>query len=59
MHTIEAGNLKPLLDWLREKIHKHGRLYTSEELCMRVTGNELDFNNFMQYARKKYEAIYE
>ncbi len=57
MH-IEKGNLQPLLEWLREKIHRHGRLYTSNELCRMVTGKDLDFNEFMAYARKKYTEIY-
>ncbi len=56
---IEAGNLLPLLNWLREKIHQHGRVYTSAELCRLTTGKELDFNEFMSYAREKYDSIYE
>ena len=55
---IESGNLLPLLNWLREKIHQHGRIYTSAELCRLVTGKELDFNGFMGYAREKYDSIY-
>jgi carboxypeptidase Taq len=58
LHLIETGNLKPLLNWLREKIHRHGRLYTSNELCLMITGKELDFNEFMLYAKQKYETIY-
>ncbi len=55
---IEQGNFQPLLDWLREKIHRHGRLYTSDELCHKITGKGLDFNEFMIYASKKYQQIY-
>lgn len=55
---IEAGNMIPLLDWLRENIHKHGKIYGANELCERVTGEKLDFSHFMKYARQKYDAIY-
>jgi len=55
---IEQGNLKPLLDYLRENIHQYGRLYTAEEICIRVTGEELNFNYFMDYAKKKFSRIY-
>ncbi len=58
INDIEKGNMKPLLDWLREKIHKHGRLYSSRELCSMVTGKDLDFNEFMMYAKEKYAGIY-
>lgn len=55
---IEKGNLKPLLNWLREKIHRHGKFYTAEELCIQVTGEKLNFRHFMDYASKKYKQLY-
>lgn len=55
---IEAGNTRPLLDWLRERIHRYGRQYTSEELCERATGEPLRLSYFMDYVRRKYSAIY-
>jgi carboxypeptidase Taq len=55
---IEKGNMKPLLDWLREKIHRHGRRYTSEELCTQICGEGLNLKYFMDYARRKYGEIY-
>lgn len=56
---IEKGNTLPLLTWLRDKVHKYGKYYTAEELCISITGEKLNFNYFMEYARKKYEGIYE
>ncbi len=56
---IEKGDLLPLREWLRVKIHVHGRRYSARELCQRITGEPLNFNHFMNYARKKYQAIYE
>ncbi|MBL4715306.1 MAG: carboxypeptidase [Bacteroidetes bacterium] len=56
---IESGELKPLLDWLRDKIHQHGRMYSAEELCVKVTGEKLNFQHFMDYAEKKYSEIYD
>jgi carboxypeptidase Taq len=55
---IEQGNLKPLLDWLREKVHKHGKYYTAEELCISITGEKLNFSFFMNYAKEKYNELY-
>lgn len=55
---IETGNMKPLLEWLRNNIHCHGRLYTAEELCENVTGEKLNFNYFMEYATQKYSELY-
>lgn len=55
---IENGNLLPLLEWLREKIHRHGKYYSAEELCKKVTGEKLNFKYFMDYAKEKYSALY-
>jgi len=55
---IEAGDTSKLLAWLREKIHVHGKMYDANELCTRVTGEELNFQYFMDYIEEKYGGIY-
>lgn len=56
---IENGRYQSLVSWLREKIHVHGRYYTSEELCTQVCGQPLDIRHFMQYLLDKYRKIYQ
>ena len=56
--SIAKGDLQPLLDWLRDRIHSNGRLKKPGELCEKVTGKELDPAYFMTYAKEKYGAIY-
>lgn len=56
---IAAGKYDPLLSWLRTNVHRHGRFYTSNELCEKVTGEGLQFKYFMDYATEKYRGIYE
>ena len=55
---IAAGNSLVLLDWLREKVHRHGRRYEAEELCEMITGEPLNIKYFMDYAKKKYQKVY-
>lgn len=59
IQQIENGDTSQLLAWLREKIHRHGKLYTAQELCQRITGEPLNFKYFMDYAREKYGTIYQ
>ncbi len=59
MLEIKNGRMQSLLAWLQEKIYRHGRRYTSEELCKQITGEGLNVEYFMNYARAKYGAIYE
>jgi carboxypeptidase Taq len=54
---ISSGNFNLLLDWLRKNIHQHGRIYNSEELCKKVSGEGLNFNFFFNYIELKYKNI--
>jgi len=58
-NKIEKGNFSELLTWLRTNIHQHGRIYSANELCEKVTGEKLNFSYFMNYAKKKYTSIYQ
>jgi carboxypeptidase Taq len=56
---IEKGNMQPLLTWLRDKVHRHGKFHTAEDLCISICGKKLDFKYFMEYARLKYGKLYD
>lgn len=56
---IARGDNGKLLAWLRKNIHAHGRYYTADELCRKVTGESLNFAHFMAYATAKYQDIYQ
>lgn len=56
---IGRGEFRPLLDWLRDKIHRHGRQPSAAELCRRVTGRDLDAAPFLDYLRRKFGELYE
>ena len=49
----EDGNTSLLLSWLRQQIHVHGKYFTSEELCKKVTGSNLDSKIFINYLSEK------
>ncbi|MCF7796757.1 MAG: carboxypeptidase M32 [Lentisphaeria bacterium] len=55
---MAQGDLLPLRDWLREKIHRHGRSKTADELVREITGEELSAKPFLDYLEKKYQGIY-
>jgi carboxypeptidase Taq len=57
-NEIAGGDTKVLLEWLRTKIHSSGRYYTSEQLCEQVSGEGLNGQYFMDYAKEKYAGIY-
>jgi carboxypeptidase Taq len=51
---VEKGNFKNILEWLRKKIHIHGKTHTASALVKKVTGEELDSKYFKKYLEKKY-----
>jgi len=54
MPSIAQGNFSPLLAWLRENVHSHGRRYPSPELLTRATGRPLDVTAFTSHLRTRY-----
>ena len=55
---VREGDYAPILGWLRDKVHRHGRYYDSADLCREATGGGLDAGIFLAYAREKYKNIY-
>ena len=55
---IAISNNYPLLQWLRTKIHCHGRSFEAEELCKKLTGEPLNLKYFIQYVKEKYGDLY-
>ncbi len=56
---MSKGETIELLQWLRQRIHSYGRIYTSEEICKMATGETLDVRYFLAYLLDKYGKIYE
>ena len=56
---IAAGTFGPLLDWLRQHVHRHGRAKTATEILTDATGGPLDAAPWLAYVRRKYGALYD
>lgn len=53
------GDFSGLLGWLREKVHRHGRRWTSAELVRRATGSTPDPAPLVSGLRRKYADLYQ
>ncbi|HXM56545.1 MAG TPA: carboxypeptidase M32, partial [Candidatus Dormibacteraeota bacterium] len=53
-----AGEFAPLLGWLRERVHAHGRKFTPDELVERATGGPITAGPWIAYAREKFAGLY-
>jgi carboxypeptidase Taq len=52
------GEFAPLLAWLRDNIHRHGKTYTAGELARRVTGQPLSSEPLLRHLRAKAQDLY-
>lgn len=55
---IGKGEFAALLDWLHEKIHRHGAKYEPQELVQMVTGSKINGDAYIRYLQKKFGEIY-
>jgi len=56
---IAAGNLRPILDWMRMNVHQPASLHEPGDLIERVTGQTLSAGPLLQYLNQKYGKLYE
>ncbi len=55
---INKANYLPLLQWLSENIHQHGRRYSRNELLERSTGETLNAKPYIAYLKNKAMQVY-
>ncbi len=53
-----SGSLKPIADWLGEKIYQYASMYDPEELFQMVCGAPFDPMYYVNYLEKKFTDIY-
>lgn len=52
------GDFRPLLDWLRLKIHRPGKTRRAGPLCQHLTGKPLSHQPLMRHLNSKLGALY-
>lgn len=58
-NEIEKGEFVNILSWLRENIHKYGRLMTADDIIKKVCGEGLNSKVFVNYLKDKYYNLYD
>ncbi len=56
---LRNGKICVIKEYLREHVHKFGKLKTSREILMDVTGEDFTPDYFIQYLKDKYTKLYE
>jgi carboxypeptidase Taq len=53
-----AGVFTPLRNWLREKVHVHGRSHAPRKLIQNISGRDLDPECLIRYLQRKFGELY-
>ena len=53
---VEAGEFRPLIEWLRREVHGRGQLQSAEDLLAGITGERLDTRFFKEHLERRYLA---
>ncbi len=51
---ISAGKFSLIKEWLREKIHRFGSMYSPKDLLMKSLGEKINYKYFLKYLKEKY-----
>lgn len=56
---LENGNIKPIINWLKSKMYKHGSMLKPKELIKAITNEEFNPEYYCKYLEEKYSKIYQ
>ncbi|TWT93902.1 carboxypeptidase M32 [Stieleria varia] len=55
---FQRGEFQPLLEWLRQNVHRHGACYTGEQLVQNATGEPLSADHLIRDLTDKLQPLY-
>ncbi|HXY81574.1 MAG TPA: carboxypeptidase M32 [Gaiellaceae bacterium] len=55
---FERGEFGPLRDWLGTHVHRHGRVFTPQELLQRAAGGTMDPAPYLGYLERKLGELF-
>jgi carboxypeptidase Taq len=53
------GNFQPLLHWLNDRVHRHGKRYDTDQMVQQATGMPLGPEALLRYLRERYLPLYQ
>lgn len=56
--VIESGTLRPIVEWLGQRIHQFGSLYDPADVLKRCTGEDFNPSYYTDYLNAKFSDLY-
>lgn len=58
-HLLEDGKIDVIREYLREHVHRYGKLKTSREILKDMTGEDFNPQYYIDYLKDKYGRLYQ
>lgn len=55
---LRKGEISKIIDWLKEKVHKYGKLKNTNEILLLATGEEFNAEYYVEYLTEKFTREY-
>lgn len=56
--AVRRGDLAPVTCWLREKIHRHGQMFTPQQAFFPACGADFEPKYYIDYLTRKFTTLY-
>ncbi len=56
---LEKGDLSPIWEYLRENVHRYGKMKTSRQILKDATGEDFNPQYYIDYLLEKYGGLYQ
>lgn len=56
--TMESGNSKPSIDWMKKNVHHYSSLYDPGDLVREITGKDTSAKPYLKYLEDKYSNLF-
>ncbi len=58
LSRIANGEIIPIVNWMKEKVHIQSAMYDPADLMEKVTGTKLTADPFLRYVENKYSTLF-
>ena len=55
---LKKGDYIKINSWLKENIHKHGKMKSAEEIIKEIAGEGVNSKYYIEYLKNKFTDIY-
>ncbi len=55
---LRKGEVKKIVEWLSEKVHKYGKLKNTDEILLLATGEKFNADYYVDYLTDKFSKVY-